>query len=296
MPVRVALAVVLAAAVVVPGSLNQEQKAIIVTVLDKSGAAVRDATVEDLSVVEDGATRKVVEVKPATDPMTIAILVDNTKPPMGKNAPTQELRAALTTFVKTVQGASPESQIGLWEFAGAGVMIQKPTAKTDDVLKRINKMFPAQQPGGVMLEALVDASKELSKKGTGPRRIILSVSFNSPEVSTMEPRDVAVAMRKAGVNFWAVQVDSYGDTSAASNATAATRDLVLNNVPPASGGMRLTGVSPISLEAQVKSIADALTSQYIVTYTRPAGAPSTVSDIQAVSKKGMKALTGPWVQ
>ena len=297
MPVRVALAVALAAIVAIPAApVAQEQKRIIVTVVDQSGAAVRNVTVEDLAVVEDGATRKVVEVKPATDPMTIAILVDNTKPTMGKNAPTQELRAALTTFVKIVQGASPESQIGLWEFAGAGIMIQKPTAKTDDLLKRISKMFPGQQPGGVLLEALVDASKELSKKGIGPRRIILSISFNSPEASTMEARDVAIAMRKAGVNFWAVQASGNGDNSAASSGTSMTRDLVLNNVTRASGGMRLTGVSAIALEAQVKSIADALTSQYIVTYERPASAPSSVTDIQAVSKKGMKALTAPWVQ
>jgi hypothetical protein len=300
MPVRVALAAALAAIVAVPAvpstPLNQEQKAIIVTVLDQAGAAVRNVTAGDLGVVEDGATREVVDVKPATDPMNIAILVDNTKPTMGKNAPTQELRAALTTFVKTIQGASPESQIGLWEFGGAGVMIQKLTTKTDDLLKRIARMFPGQQPGGVLLEALVDTSKEVSKKGMGPRRIILSVSFNSPEVSTMEPRDVAVAMRKAGVNFWAVQIEGNGDSSAASNGTSMTRDLILNNVTAASGGMRFLGVSAISLEAQVKKIADALTSQYIVTYARPASAPSTVTNIQAVSKKGMKALTAPWVQ
>jgi hypothetical protein len=297
MPVRIVLAAVLVAGVAVPiVPAAQERKAIIVTVLDQAGAAVRDVTAGDLAVVEDGATREVVEVKPATDPMAIAILVDNTKPTMGKNAPTQELRAALTTFVKTVQGASPESQIGLWEFAGAGVMIQKPTPKTEDLLKRISKMFPAQQPGGVLLEALVDASKELSKRGAGPRRIIVSISFNSPETSTMEPRDVAMAMRKAGVNFWAIQTSGNGDTSAASNGTSMTRDLILNNVTQASGGMRYTGTSAIALEAQMKAIADALTSQYIVTYARPASAPSTVSDIRAVSKKGMKALTSPWVQ
>src|SRR5213595_2510711 len=153
MPVRVVLAAVLAAIVAARTGVpvEQEKKAIIVTVLDQSGAAVRGVTSADLGVVEDGAACEVVEVKPAADPMAIAILEDNTKPTMGKNAPTQELRAGLTAFVKTVQEASPESQIGLWEFAGAGVMIQKFTTKTDDLLKRISKMFPGQQPGGVLL-------------------------------------------------------------------------------------------------------------------------------------------------
>src|SRR5215510_15627950 len=102
----------------------QTQKSIVVTVLDQSGAPVKSVSSSDLAVVEDGATRDVAEVKPAADPMTIAILVDNTKATMGKDAPTRELRAALTAFVTTVQGASPQSAIGIWEFAGAGVMTQ----------------------------------------------------------------------------------------------------------------------------------------------------------------------------
>jgi hypothetical protein len=275
---------------------GQSQKRIIVTVLDQSGAAVKGLTAADLGVVEDGATRDVVDVKPVADPMTIALLVDNTKPTMGKDAPTRELRAALTTFVKTIQAGSPESAIGLWEFAGAGVMTQKPTVKTEDLTKKISHMFPSQQSGGVMLEALVDASKELSKKETAPRRVIVALSLNSPEVSTIEPRDVAIAMRKAGVNFWAVSITANADAGASSQGSSAARELIISNVTQASGGLRLTGVTAISLEAQVKSIADALLSQSIVTYTRPADAPSTVTNIQAVSKKGMKALTTPWVQ
>jgi hypothetical protein len=284
--------VVLAASLV--PTVSQSQKSILVTVLDQSGAPVKDVAPADLAVQEDQNMREVVSVKPATDPLTVAILVDNTKPPVGRNAPTQELRAALNTFVKTIQAASPESQIGIWEFAGAGVMTQKPTVKTEDLTKKINRMFPAQQPGGVMLEALADASKELSKKGIGPRRVILSVSFNSPEVSEVDPREVALAMRKAGVSYWAVSISGNGDSSTQSGGGSASRELIMNNVPQASGGLRLTGVTAISLEAQVKSIADALLSQYLVTYARPDGAAA--NDIRAVSKKGQKALTSPWVQ
>lgn len=294
MLMRLVLPAALAVCLILPA--GQSQKRLIVTVLDQSGAAVKGVTPADLAVVEDGATRDVVEVKPAGDPMTIALLVDNTKPTMGKDAPTREVRAALTTFVKTIQAASPESAIGLWEFAGAGVMTQKPTVKTEDLTKKISHMFPGQQTGGVMLEALVDASKELSKKEAAPRRVIVAISLNSPEVSTIEPRDVALAMRKAGVNFWAVSITANADAGTSSQGSSAARELIISNITEASGGLRLTGITAISLEAQVKSIADALLSQSFVTYTRPADAPSTVTNIRAVSKKGMKALTTPWVQ
>ena len=180
MQVRLALASVFALGFAVP--VAPTEKSIIVTVVDQSGVPIKGVTPGDLVVQEDASPREVVEVTPLTEPMTIALLVDNTKPTMGKEAPTRELRAGLTAFVSAVQAASPESTIGIWEFAGAGVMIQKPTAKAEDLTKKINRMFPSLQSGGVMLEALVDASKELNKKGIGPRRIIVSVSFNSPEV------------------------------------------------------------------------------------------------------------------
>ena len=38
-------------------STGQSQRSIIVTVLDQSGAPVKDVAAADLSVVEDGATR-----------------------------------------------------------------------------------------------------------------------------------------------------------------------------------------------------------------------------------------------
>ena len=286
--VRVVAAASILALALVPSA---ERKSIMVTVVDASGNAVKNVTAADLVVQEDASTREVVEVKPASDPMTIALMVDNTKPATGKEVPTRELRAALNTFVTTIQTASPESAIGIWEFAGAGVMTQKPTVKTEDLTKKINRMFPSQQSGGVLLEALVDASKELSKKGSGPRRVIVSVSFDSLETSTMDPRDCAIAMRKAGVNYWAVSIESGVDNG----SSAPSRELIMNNVTQATGGMRITGVTATSLESQVKKIADALVAQNIVTYARPDGAPAPTA-IMAVAKKGMKALTGPIIQ
>jgi len=290
---RVTLAWALFVSLVLPGVQNQ--KTIIVTVLDKAGAPVRGVEPGDLGVREDADAREVVEVKPATEPLVVAVLIDNAKPTMGKDAPTRELRAGLMTFVKTLHEADPATRIGLWEFAGAGVMIQKPTPKTEDLAKKISHMFPSQQPGGVMLEALVDASKELSKKGAGPRRAIVAVSLNSPEVSTMDTRECAIAMRKAGVTFWAVSIQGNPDASTTSSGGSPARELILKNVTEASGGARLSGVTAISLEAQLKSIAEALTSQYMVSYVRPAGAPAP-TNIQAFSKKGLRALTGPFIQ
>ena len=89
----------------------QTQRSVIVTVLDKTGAPVKDVAPADLVVREDDSSREVIEVKPATDPFTVALIVDNTRATMGKDAPTRELRAGLTAFVKTLQAANPETQL-----------------------------------------------------------------------------------------------------------------------------------------------------------------------------------------
>lgn len=291
----VCAAVLVASAGVIPATLQSaNQRSILVTLLDKAGQPVKDAKPADLAVSEDGAMREVVEVKPTADPLTIALLIDTTAPTKGTQAPTQELRAGLTTFVKTIHGASPESLIGMWEFAGAGVQTVKLTAKTDDLTKKIQRMFPSTQSGGVLLEALVDASKELSKKA-GHRRVVVSVSFNSPEVSTIEPKLVAEAVAKAGVSFWAISIQSNATASNSSSGSSPTREVILDNLTRKTGGVRLTGVAATALEAQLKSIADALLSQYEVTYARPDGAPNA-ERIEPASKRGATALMAPWMR
>jgi hypothetical protein len=274
---------------------NPRERAVLVTVLDPSGAPAKDVKPADLAVIEDGATREVIDVKPAGDPMTIALLVDNTTPTMGTNAPTQELRAGLNAFATTVYQANPATQVGLWEVAGAAVQTVKFTAKADELTKKIQRMFPTRQSGAVLLEALVDASKELTKKATGPRRAIVSVSFNSPEMSTIEPKLVADAMGKSGASFWAISIESNASASTSSQGGSPSREVLLAEMPGRTGGLRLTAVAGTALQSQLQRIADALTTQYLVTYVRPDGAPAA-AQIQAVSKRGAKVLTARWIQ
>ncbi len=285
---------ILLAGLVLGAAQNPRERSVLVTVLDKAGAPVKDVKPADLAVREDGAAREVIAVKPAADPLIIALLVDTTSPTMGVNAPTQELRAGLLAFVKTIAAANPDSQIGMWEFAGAGVQTAKFTAKSDDLTKKIQRMFPSKQTGGVLLEALVDASKELGKKAA-PRRVIVSVSFNSPETSTIEPKLVAEAVGKCGASYWAVSIESNGSATTSSQGSTASREVILDNVTERTGGRRLTGVAATALESQLKSIADALTSQYEVIYVRPDGAPAPAR-IESVSTRGAKVLMTPWMR
>ena len=71
-------ALALATAVVTVGAQSQPRK-IYTSLVDKKGAPVTTVTPADLVVREDGVAREILSVTPATDPMRVALLVDNSQ-------------------------------------------------------------------------------------------------------------------------------------------------------------------------------------------------------------------------
>ena len=77
---------------------------------EKTRAPLTGLGVEAFAVREDDKTREVLRVSAATSPMAIAILVDNSQ--AARNHIT-EIRRALTSFVRAVEGLGPVSIIGI---------------------------------------------------------------------------------------------------------------------------------------------------------------------------------------
>jgi len=294
-------AFVLGVSVVAAGPPDRRvERSIFLTVLDKDDAPIRGLQSGDFVVREDGEKREIISVTAPDDPLFVSLLVDTSQPPIGVPAPVQDLRRSLLTFVTTVQGASADSQIALIEFAGAAVTTVNFTKDTAALEKQIKRLFPSQRASGVMLEAFVEASKALGKR-LSPRRAIVSLNFASVEASTVEPRTVADAVRKSGATVWAVSVLGASEASAyqaganaLDNKLSPTRELLLNVATSATGGMRLTAVSPVALDGMMKKIADCLTTQYVVTYAQPAGAPP--AQVTPSARGAAKVLMAPWMR
>src|SRR4029079_10469228 len=96
-----------------------QQKVALVTVVADANGPIKDLTAKDFIVTEDNAKREVVAAQLADDPLSVALLIDTTQPPVGSTPPVQDLRTAVTTFVRTVQAGSPGAKISLSEIAGA---------------------------------------------------------------------------------------------------------------------------------------------------------------------------------
>ncbi|MBK9239215.1 MAG: hypothetical protein IPL75_02900 [Acidobacteria bacterium] len=198
--VVVGTAIVLSGATQSTGGLSpgvQVERGLLVTVLDKDNNPLRDLTAKDFLVYEDGVKRDVTGAELTTAPMSITILVDTTKSAPGQIEPTRDIRTSLSTFVQTVQAAVPATEVSIYEFAGAGVLLRSFTSKPEDLAKTITRIVPNQRINAVMLETLLDAAKDI-KKRPGPRRVILTIDRGSGESSRVHPQKVADEVQMSG--------------------------------------------------------------------------------------------------
>ena len=256
---------------------TQDEKILYLTAVDKDGKAVTDLKLGDVMIREDNQDREVVGVKKSTQPVAIVILADTTKNGGGsglkqtsdKSTATAELirdiRVSVGSFMKQIAAGSPESQMELMEFGQAAIVVTKMTSNMTDLEKGVTRLFPKPEAGSVLLEAIADASKDLTKTEIR-RRAIVSLNIEpGDENSRTNVRQLHEELSKSRAGLWAVSLQSGQNKNQ-------LRVLVLDTLTGNTGGRREYIQSPSGLELVMGQFADNLLNQYEVTYKRPAGA------------------------
>ena len=119
LPITLVVLLVPAATVGTQGGVD---KSLFMSVLDEKGKPVKDMVADDILIREDGADRQVVAVKPASTPISVAVLVDTSEGTRVTDAYgtpeayVRDLRVAVSGFAKQLLGQSPNASISLMEF------------------------------------------------------------------------------------------------------------------------------------------------------------------------------------
>jgi VWFA-related protein len=259
------LALVLAlAAVLVPDTRASAQaggreRTLFVSALDGKGEPIEGLTPADVIVREDGVRREVLRISRATEPIDIALLVDNSA---AAEDAISHMREALSRFVSKMAG---NNQIAIVALADRPTILVDYTSDQKGLANGIGRLFAMSTSGMTLLDAIIETSRGLARRET-PRAAVVPVINDGTEFTNRYYRDVIEALRMASASLHAVTVGSF---SALGDQAARERAYVLDQGTRDTGGQRVTLLSPMGLNTALDKLARELSSQYKVVYGRP---------------------------
>jgi hypothetical protein len=249
-------------ALMAPAALDAQalQRSIYASALNQSGAPVPNLGPTDFVVREDKVAREILAVAPATDPMQIALLVDNSQ--AGEQY-TRDYREALPAFINAI--AADES--GARHQIAVITLAERPTINTDytfdfqQAVKGAARIFGTPGSGSYLLDGIIEISKGITKKNL-TRPVIVAITTEGPELSDRQYVTVLEPLRESGASFNVVTVGTPRNQNY-------DRSVVIDMGTRDTGGRNDVVMTGSALTGRMKQIANELTHQYRVTYARP---------------------------
>jgi VWFA-related protein len=238
---------------------GERERTLFVSAVDGKGEPIEDLRVNDVLVREDGVRREVLRVSRATEPIDIALLVDNSA---AADDSIPQMRDALKKFVATMAEGNNIAVVGL---ADRPTILVDYTSDVKRLDNAVGRLFAMSTSGMTLLDAIVETARGLERRDT-PRAVIVPVINDGVEFTNKYHRDVIKALQAANASLHAVAIGSF---YVGSDDATRERSFVLDLGTRESGGQRITLLSPMGLQTSLDKLARELTSQYKVVYGRP---------------------------
>ena len=245
-------------------------RTVYVSAVDRKQVPITDLDAREFLLREGGRVREIIRVEPATTPMRIAIIVDDSG--------TGIFRVPVANFVNQLLGRA--------DFAIKHVIAQAHTlvdytADVDRLREAILRLgVRAETPdGGRVVEAIYDTAKEL-READRPVIIVLTDTYAS--YSSLPAHHVMEELQNSGAILYVIAVARLATLNPSSVPLAKDKpaelldnqldiNRVLGDGPKQSGGRRveiggLGGTIP-----ELQGVATELRQQYLITYIVPAG-------------------------
>jgi hypothetical protein len=251
---------------------------------DKTRAPITGLGARDFVVREDGAAREVLRVTPATSPMAVAILVDNTQAAGDHIA---DIRRSLASFIKALDDVGPVSIIGV---ADRPTILRDYTTDQKQLQDGVGKVFAMPGSGATLLDAIYEISRGLQKREED-RAAMVIVTTENVEFSPRHYKEVLEALARGGAQLHAVILNT--PAGSALDDPSRNRASVFDEGPRRSGGTRTDVLTSQAFEAKLLELAAILKSQHRVVYSRPQTLIPPEKIEIASAKPGVTATGGP---
>jgi VWFA-related protein len=238
-----------------------QERDLYVSVVDSHGTPVLDLAADAFVIKEDHRVREVLRVRRATDPMDLAILIDNSQ---AADAHMLDLRRGLGTFLERVGGLG---HVAIVSMADRPTKLQDYTADPQLLQAAVDRLFSAPGSGVTSLEAVDEVCKGLEKRDTERANIVL-IWLGGPEFSNLYNDTVLRRLRESGAALHVLTLD-HGTPADAKAEEGHQREIVFDEGPRESGGHRHRVLTSMALAETLDTLAAQLSGQYRVTYARP---------------------------
>lgn len=280
MTARLAPLAALALAATTVAGAEQQTRRVYVSAFDRNGAVVSDLTAAEVTVKEGGKNREVSVLRPATEPLQIAILVDDNGTGM--------FRVAVARFIESLLGRAEFSIITV---TGQPRKLTPFTGNSGTLRQAISQIIarPGTPDGGQLLSGIYESALDFERRKV-ERPVILALTVGGEEHTPLPPHHVLDELRKSGAALHVVSV--LGSTQRSTAVTNRPADLlnenlglneVLGDGPKRSGGRREEIPAIAGALTGLHQLAEALKRQYVVEYTLPDGVKT--SDRFAISTR-----------
>jgi VWFA-related protein len=265
MPIRpliaasVLLAAVAGSSTAPDAAQNPREGVMFVSAVDRDGEPVTDLGPDAFQIREDGVRREVLRVSRATEPIDIALLVDNSQ------AISDEITFLRSSLSKFVARMAPGNQLAVIGLADRPTILVDYTSDTKRLSDAVGRLFPMSGSGMTLLDAIFETTRGLAKRET-PRAVIVPVITDGVEFTNRYSKDIAEALVSEDVALHLVGIGQFYHSD--EHATR-ERSFLLDEGPRKSGGQRISLLSPHGLEDALQRLARELSSQYKVVYGRP---------------------------
>jgi VWFA-related protein len=239
------------------------ERSLFVSVLDQGGAPVPGLGPDAFVVREDGRAAEVLRVSRATEPIDIAILVDNSQ---AATPHISDLRTAIQSFAERMTKAG--HHVAIVGLADRPTILSDYTTDAAQARKGINRLFAQPGSGTTLLDAINDISRGLQKRDA-ERRAMIVITTEGTDFSTPNHDRAIDSIRASGGSFNALVITRPGGADLNTDE-ARSRGIVLDQGPRASGGRYTQLLSSMALKGELDQVATDLENQYHVVYARPA--------------------------